>query len=452
VLKKIINVINNPKPNINNELNFSLIIEKLCIIIEGNLSLYKRTQKDNREMIYDSMKNFIMFMYLIFYNIKDPKNIVLFFKMNSFSTIKTLKKVINLFKDDPKGKSVANFVLNLCFDDLKKKIYSYNDNTLSEEYQKYVYSDILGLYPSFNDPFNSKNEEYTDFMNNVLEMKMDDYINNLKKENSDIFCKNLMPLLLSHSNFNFVNFYTNITNKHIEIIRKEYDNELTSLFRKDDVTNDLTKNLIFIFGNYSFVKSFYLTIPNEYLSVNEVTFDLDKFEKFWENFILKLVQSLPYIIKIMLNIINNCLQKMHIGTDEQNYNVVYTVLIFNFFISPTVLELYGLSIVKYRSIRQLTRILRNLCFGKEFDKHDKLSYFNKKIKQFNSFVNEKFKKYVFDIVDIDKEEDIVNNKIKTLLINAKNSQIIKGNESIMLPSFCYQFYWENIKNVLKSVK
>ena len=80
MLKKIINVINNPKPNINNELNFSLIIEKLCIIIEGNLSLYKRTQKDNREMIYDSMKSFIMFMYLIFYNIKDPKNIVLFLR------------------------------------------------------------------------------------------------------------------------------------------------------------------------------------------------------------------------------------------------------------------------------------------------------------------------------------------------------------------------------------
>ena len=432
MLKKIIKVINNPKPNINNELNFSLIIEKLCIIIEGNLALYKRTQKDNKEIIYDSMKSFIMFMYLIFYNIKDPKNIVLFFKMNSSTTIKTLKKVINNFKNDPKGKTISDFVLNLCFDDLKKKIYSYNDNKLAEEYQKYVYSDILSLYPSFNDPFNAKNEEYINFMNNVLEMKMDDYINNLKKENSDIFCKNLMPLLLSHPNFNFVNFYTNITNKHIEIIRKEYDNELTSLFRKDDVTNDLTKNLIYIFGNYSFVKSFYLTIPNEYLSVNEVNFDLDKFEKFWENF--------------------NCLQKMHIGTDEQNYNVVYTVLIFNFFISPTVLELYGLSIVKYRSIRQLTRILRNLCFGKEFDKHDKLSYFNKKIKQFNSFINENFKKYIFDIVDIDKEEDTVNKKIKTLLINAKNSQMNKDNESIILPSFCYQYYWENIVNVLKSVK
>ena len=452
MLQKIIKIINKPKPNFNNELNFSLIIEKLCIIIEGNLTLYKRTQKDNKHIICDSMKSFLMFMYLIFYNIKDPKNIVLFFKMNSSTTIKTLKKVINIFKNDTEGISVANFVLNLCFDDLKKKIYSYNDNMLAEEYQKYVYSEILSLYPSFNDPFNAKNEEYINFMNNVLEMKMDDYINNLKKENSDIFCKNLIPLLLSHPNFNFVNFYTNITNKHIEIIRKEYDNELTSLFRKDDVTNDLTKNLIYIFGNYSFVKSFYLTIPNEYLSVDEVNFNLDKFENFWENFIIKLVQSLPYIIKVMLNIINNCLQKMHIGTDEQNYNVVYTVLIFNFFISPTVLELYGLNIVKYKSIRQLTRILRNLCFGKQFDKHDKLSYFNTKIKQFNSFVNEKFKKYIFDIIDIDKEEENVNKKIKELLINAKNSQQIKGDESIILPSFCYEYYWENIMNVLKYAK
>ena len=452
MLKKVIKIINYPKPNFNNELNYSLIIEKLCIIIEGNLTLYKRTEKHNKQIICDSMKSFLMFMYLIFYNIKDPKNIALFFKMNSSTTIKTLKKVINIFKNDTEGKSVANFVLNLCFDDLKKKIYSYNDNMLAEEYQKYVYSEILSLYPSFNDPFNEKNEEYINFMNNVLEMKMDDYINNLKKENSDIFCKNLMPLLLSHPNFNFVNFYTNITNKHIEIIRKEYDNELTSLFRKDDVTNDLTKNLIYIFGNYSFVKSFYLTIPDEYLSVDEVKFNLDKFENFWENFIIKLVQSLPYIIKVMLNIINNCLQKMHIGTDEQNYNVVYTVLIFNFFISPTVLELYGLNIVKYKSIRQLTRILRNLCFGKEFDKHDKFSYFNKKIKQFNSFVNEKFKKYIFDIIDIDKEEENVNKKIKELLINAKNSQQIQGDESIILPSFCYEYYWENIMNVLKFVK
>ena len=66
---------------------------------------------------------------------------------------------------------------------------------------------------------------------------------------------------------------------HIEMIRKEYNNELTSLFRKDDVTNDLIKNLIFIFGNFTFIKSFYIVIPNEYLATNEIVFDLDNFEQ-----------------------------------------------------------------------------------------------------------------------------------------------------------------------------
>ena len=391
-----------------------------------------------------------MFLYLIYYNIEDKNNVILFFNMNSFTTIKMIKKAINTFKNDHSGKQVANFLLNICFDDLKTKIYSYNDENLAEIYQRYAYSEILDIYPSFNEPFNSKNEDYINFMNNILEMKMDDYINKLKKENSDIFCKNLIPLLLSYPNFNFIDFYTNITNKHIEIIREEYNNELTSLFRKDDVTNDLVKNLIFIFGNYSFVKSFYLTIPNEYLSSNEVTFDLDKFQNFFSNFITKLIESLPFIIKLLLKIVNDCVQK--INPKEKNYNVVYTVLIFNFFISPTILELYGISLVKYKSLRQLTRILRNICFGKEFDEHDKLSYFNSKIKEYNSFINENFKKNIFDEINIEKDKDYLNKKISSLLINSKNQNKSSDYKSIILPSFCYQFYWENILKVLNSVK
>jgi hypothetical protein len=308
--------------------------------------------------------------------------------MNSYSLIKILIKAIKIFKDDKENISIANFIINICFDDLKTKIYSYGDDKLAEIYQKYVYSEILGLFPSFNEPFNSNNEEFSNFMKNIMEMKMEDYIINLKKESSDIFCKSLIPLLLSEPNFDFISFFRNIVNMHIEMIRKEYNNELTSLFRKDDVTNDLIKNLIFIFGNFTFIKSFYIVIPNEYLATNEIVFDLDNFEQFLITFLTKLTQSLPLIIKVLLNIIKDSIQKINSG--EENYNVVYTVLIFNFFISPIILELYGISLVKFRSLRQLTRILRNICFGKEFDINDKLSYFNKKIKIFNSFINEHF--------------------------------------------------------------
>ena len=391
-----------------------------------------------------------MFMYIIFYNIEKSENIITFFKTNSFTIIKMLKKATTIFKEDNETIQIANFIINICFDDMKAKIYSYQDTKLEDIYQKYLYSEILGIFPSFNEPFNAKNEDYSKFMKKITEMKMDEYINNLKKENSDIFCKNLIPLLLSRPNFDFISFYINIINKHIEIIRKEYNNEITSLFRKDDVTNDLIKNLIFIFCNFSFIKSFYTILPNEYLSINEIIFDLDAFEKFLNNFITKLTQSLPFIIKVLLCIIKQCIKEINSG--EENYNVIYTVLIFNFFISPTILEIYGISIVKFRSLRQLTRILRNICFRKEFDNFDKLNYFNKKIKEFNSFINEKFKKYVFDEIDIEKDRDNINKKINSLLISAKKKELKIDDKSIILPSFCYQFYWENIYHTINSFK
>ena len=391
-----------------------------------------------------------MFIYILYYNIHSSENVILFFKMNSYSLIKILIKAIKIFKDDKENISIANFIINICFDDLKTKIYSYGDDKLAEIYQKYVYSEILGLFPSFNEPFNSNNEEFSNFMKNIMEKKIEDYIINLKKESSDIFCKSLIPLLLSEPNFDFISFFRNIVNMHIEMIRKEYNNELTSLFRKDDVTNDLIKNLIFIFGNFTFIKSFYIVIPNEYLAANEIVFDLDNFEQFLITFLTKLTQSLPLIIKVLLNIIKDSIQKINSG--EENYNVVYTVLIFNFFISPIILELYGISLVKFRSLRQLTRILRNICFGKEFDINDKLSYFNKKIKIFNSFINEHFKKNVFGDIDIEKDKDNINKKINCILVNSKNTNLINGDKSILLPSFCYQFYWESITNVLNSIK
>ena len=388
-----------------------------------------------------------MLIYIIYYNIQKSEDVILFFKLNQFSIANILIKSIKLLKDDKENISVANFIINICFDDLKRKIYSYKDDKLIDIYQKNVYSEILGIFPSFNEPFNSKNQEFTIFMKNILENKLDNNIMNLKKENSDIFCQNLIPLLISEPNFDFISFFRNIVNMHIEMIRKQYNNELTSLFRKDDVTNDLIKNLIFSFSNYSFINSFYLLIPDEYLSANEIIFDLDYFEQFLVIFLTKLLQYLPFIIKVLLNIIKNSIQK--INNSEEYYSVVYTVLIFNFYISPSILDLYGISLAKYSSLRQLTRILRNICFGKEFDITDKLSYFNKKIKIYNNFFNENFEKYVF-YLDIDKYKDIINKEISYILVNSKNINLIKGDKSIVLPSFCYQYYWENITNVLNS--
>lgn len=388
-------------------------------------------------------------MYIIFYNIKESKNVIIFFKMNCFTIIKTLNKAITIFKDDKENISVAKLIINLCFDDLREKIYEYGNDKLNEIYQKYAFSEMLEIFPSINEEFNSKNEELSNFIKNIIEIKWDDYITNLKKENSDIICQNLIPLLLSEPNFDFISFFSKLIDKHIEIIREEYDNEITSLFRKDDFTNDLIKNLIYIFGNFSFIKSFYITLPNEYMSVNEINFEICNFEIFLNNFITNLTQSLPFIIKILLNIIKN---KIKVIRGEDNYNAIYTVLIFNFYISPTILEFYGLSLIKYKSLRQLTRLLRNIFFSREFDPKDNLSHFNKKIKLFNSFINDYFKINVFDGIDIEKDKDIINKEINMILVNANNKHLVNSDKSILLPSFCYKYYWDNIVNVLNNVK
>ena len=445
---------NDPKENKNFNPKFKLIIVRMNIILELKLSLFLQSKDKDKKGIYKNFLAIILFLYIIIYNLKEPEKVTLFLKINSSSTLKLLKRVLKVFRDvdekiDMHYIELSHFMLNFCFDDIKKKIYSYQNEELIQVYQDEVYSEFLQIYPASNERFHDDDKKYEKFLNNILELKLDNYIHNLKGEKSEIFCRNLIPILLSHNDFDFISFYTYIVNKHIEIIRKDYDNELTSLFRADDFTNDLIKNLIIIFGNDSFINSFYFALPKEYLSNKEIEFDLDSFENFLHNFLEKLIKTLPFIIRVLLKIIHNCVQDL--TKTENNYNVIYTVLIFNFFISPITLDLYNISMVQYKSLRQLTRILRNIYFGKEFDVKDKLSYFNKKVKLFHNYINEKFN-ILFDGIDIEKDKNDINKKLNNILINTKDikdKQITTDN--IFLPSFCYQFYWENILNSVKGM-
>ena len=76
---------------------------------------------------------------------------------------------------------MANFIINICFDDLKTKIYSYKDEILVELYHKKVYTQIIGIFPSLNEPFNWENKQFLNFMQNLLEMKLENKVMNLKK-------------------------------------------------------------------------------------------------------------------------------------------------------------------------------------------------------------------------------------------------------------------------------
>jgi hypothetical protein len=343
---------------------------------------------------------------------------------------------------------LPSFILNICFDDIKNKLIYSEDEELKKLYQKNIYCSLLTIFPSANDRFIATNQ-YIDFEKDILELKLDNYLNDLKGENSKIFCRNLMPILLTNKKFDFISFYQYVVKKHIEMVRNNYNNELTSLFRADDFTNDLIKTLIMIFGNESFLFSFYLTLPKEYLSINDIEFNLDIFENFLHKFLQKLTETLPYIVRVLLKIVYMCLKELD-KSDEDCYNVIYNILIFNFFISPSTLNLFDISIVKYKSLRQLTRVIRNLFFGKEFDVKDKLSNFNEKIKIFHKYINDQFK-IILDGINIEKDKMEINKKISDILVSVENynEKIKMEQNQIFLPTFCYLYYWDNI---LKSIK
>ena len=441
---------NDPKENEKYNPKFKLIIVKISLLLDSNISEFWISKGITQIKLYNMILTLILFLYIIIYNLKTPEKVLLLFKMNSSSLLDLLKKTLKIFKEfDEKAHlnciELSHFILNLCFDDIKRKVFSSKNEELIKLYQNEIYFAFFEIFPSSNERFYIT-EKFKNLVKDIIDLKMDTYINNLKGENSEIFCRNISPILLSHPGFDFINFYTYVVNKHIEIIRKNYNNELTSLFRADDFTNDLIKNLIIIFGNDSFMISFYLTLPKEYLSNKEIEYDLDMFENFLHKFLEKLSQSLPFIIRVLLKIIYICIKNINEG--ENNYNVIYTVLIFNFFISPSTLNLFDISIVKYKSLFQLTRILRNIFFGKEFDSKDKLSYFNTKVKIFHNFINKQFN-LILEGIDIQKDKNNINNKIKSILINTENkSNKLTEENTIFLPSFCYQFYWENIKNAL----
>jgi hypothetical protein len=447
---------NDPKENETNNPKFKLIIDKITKLFEGNITKYIESNQENKNVITNEIIDLILYLYIIIFNIKIPEKLTLLFNINSSALLNLLKKLLEMSKDIDENKSskqyikLPSFILNICFDDMKNKLIYSEDEELKKLYQKNIYCSLLTIFPSANDRFIPTNQ-YIDFEKDILELKLDNYLYDLKGENSKIFCRNLLPILLTNKKFDFISFYKYVVQKHIEMVRKNYNNELTSLFRADDFINDLIKTLIMLFGNESFMFSFYFTLPKEYLSVNDIEFNLDVFENFLHKFLQKLIETLPYIVRVLLKIVYTCVKELD-KSDDDCYNVLYNILIFNFFISPATLNLFDISIVKYKSLRQLTRVIRNIFFGKEFDVKDKLNNFNEKVKIFHKYINDQFN-LILDGIDIEKDKIEINKKVSELLVSSENyNEIIKEEKNqIFLPTFCNLYYWENILKVIKDL-
>ena len=191
---------NDPLENKNYNPKFKLIVVKLHVIIEGKLSLYFQSKVKEKKETYHLLIIMILFLYIILYNIKSPEKVILFFKINNYSILKLLKGMLKFYKDEDESINVkqielSKFILNLCFDDIKNKVYSSKNEELIEFYQEKIYSEFFTICPSSNQRIENE-EKYNKFIKNIVESILNKYITNLKNEKSDIFCRNLIPILI----------------------------------------------------------------------------------------------------------------------------------------------------------------------------------------------------------------------------------------------------------------
>ena len=156
-------------------------------------------------------------------------------------------------------------------------------------------------------------------------------------------------------------FLKTTINKCVTYYRDLFDNKITSLFRRDEVPDMIIKYIMLGYGGKLYYNSFSKLvgdiIDKHKNDKNLLFISNEEFLKFFDMFIEALFINTPNIIKIMLKIIYNSVAEIF-KPDKNNYSPLYTILIFNFFISPKMQDLYEISSVKHTIVRNLNRLIR----------------------------------------------------------------------------------------------
>ena len=379
---------------------------------------------------------------------------------------------------------------------IKKHFIDILFNLFSTEY---IHLDLNLLLADKND-INENTKNNNDNPENIIKRF---YNNNIEQNNNleetEKKCKNVIEFLFDLNSENFLNFNKEITildldekfyhqldmvkiillilfskekYKYIEDkedIYYEYDflnkiiqknlidtknasgDKYKSLFRKDNLINDLIKYIFFIFGNQMLIECLVKPldiilnitgINNEFEIINEKGISLnmerditkDEYNILFNKILEKLTENIPYFFRIFLKMIyDNILQIFTIEKD--NFIPLGVVFIFNYIASPRIQKIYSIHPHKYIFIKSMNRLLCNTCFNIEFGEKDALNIFNEDIKVYNEKLNNFFKN---NIMNIDAN-DIENKKYLKNLFKEMN---------IEYPSFLFNLNCEFLENLI----
>ena len=431
--------------------DFELILDLLLTSIHQKIKEYTNEPSFNHLML---IQNYIIFFMVLVLNLKKyPNFIIIIFN----GQLKFFTKLCDLLfsMKSKKNKKLLSIISNIFLEEYKDIYFRKPKNDELENIFIYQQTDFSSKFletVSFYDASTYKKMFQILLNFDISYINFFTYNNKIKDEEKPAYklciAQSLIRVAFSKEKKKFYEkekFYEykllkRIIDKDMEETVAKFGDEYKTLFRKEDLCDDVIKYMFFIFGNSMLIDSFVKPLKKTLSSIG-ITDELiekkaelpmkrdikkEEFNTLISTIIDTLSKKIPDVLKILLKLLYESVNK-HFTIEKDNYGPLYTSLIFNFLISPRIQMLYSINPLNCIFVRSLNRLLRNTCFNFKFAEGDPLYTFNDIIEK----NHKKLKQLIKDkIISIN-----INDKIKNSLSD------LFTEKYLIYPKFL--FYWDS---------
>ena len=441
-------IINNSKEK---EKDFEKLLEYLLISIKDKIKEYECDPNFNKLML---IQNYIIFFMVLVLNLKNYSSLIKLIFQGNLGFFNDLRDSIFEMKTRKKNK-LLSILSNIFLEEYKGIFFNKNDKELEDIFieQQTKFSELCSETVTFYDDKTYKKMfqtllkfdiSYANFFSNNNKIKDDE-----KPSYKLCVAQSLIRVAFSKEKKKFYqekgNFYEydllkRIIDKDMYETKEKFGDEYKTLFRKEDLCDDVIKYMFFIFGNSMLIDCFVMPLKNMLRKIG-ITDELieakdplpmkrditvEEFNTLMGIIIDTLSTKIPDVLKILLKLLYESVRQ-RFTIEKDNYSPLYTSLIFNFLISPRIQMLYSINPLNCVFVRSLNRILRNTCFNSKFTEGDSLY-------EFNNSIETNYKKL----------QKLIEDKIISIVINDEIKNSLKDlftEKYIIYPKFL--FYWDS---------
>ena len=425
--------------------------------------------KDRNRIDFTAITNYIIFFMILFLNVSDTGIFIKTIFEEGTNFFKSLIKLIE--KLDLRNKnSLFGILNNLFLDDYKLLYFKKNTSEKDDSLEMLFINNQIyfsNIYFESEEGFGDK--EYRNMFNKLTRFEFS-YDNFFKDKNIDnikdksyyklIIAQSIIRVVFSKEKYLYIDessktskyfeyyFIKNLIDKDLEITQKKYGNDISIIFRKEDIFDDIIKYIFYIFGNMMMIESFVKPVEKMLKKIgldeesieNNILVALDlplvrdinkeEFEILIKEISESLNETMPLIIKIILKFLYNSLIKYY-KIDKNNFNPLYTALFFNYIISPKTQEMFEINPMKILLVRSLNKLVKNTCFKYKINEADNLSKFNALIEKYN--INMK-NLIINNVIQLDENEESNKKYMKQLFseINLVYPKFLFYRDSILI--------------------